>query len=687
MRPATIGGRGFLAAALLSAAVAANAVQAADVKIFDDGELALWGRESPAGVAEPAVKTYYGGALQGSFKVLEASDKVPGRSSWPLTVADLVANTYLRLTYQMAGGSSAPLGTSLVGTMSYRTAAGLQYIPSVSRADVFTGGSDRLRTVLSGQFGSDALVSSTRTFPDPPIGSTTVGVSVSFQSENAVHLDGSLLGNDAFRLVGLSSMFSSPSQHDADILRWEDPSGAVHTLRLTDTTPRDSHLFSTPMEIAPGGYFELIKEPGSIWYPESPSLRVDLSSVTGVTGRLGIQGWLAATTDPTADSLSVWLEWMDAPAVLPSGALYGISGSVTATPPSTVPPATLTWSGGASGTWDNAMAAQWLASGSARAFAQGDHVIFSDTGLTTGAVSLSGALAPGSVVVDNGVTDFTFAGTGSITGATGLVKKGRGRLALATANSYTGGTEIRAGILVVAAPNALGAGAVKLGDATGSGDASLLISGAFVMDRPITVQDDGSLSSSRILGGTNTAGTAVFSDDITVQKDLTLTAAPGGTVRFDGGLDDSAGHTITKVGEGIVVLDGVQAYGPRARLEVEGGTVDLASDAGALGANLSISVTDAALHFSADQHLETLDIGPGGEVVFTGAHMVVLNHLVIDRLDLGPMSITPEPATLLLVALGGLGIRLRRRRQRAIDCGGTLGTLYCRKSCQKGDSW
>ena len=342
MRPATISGKCFLAAALLCTAIAANAVHAADVNIFDDGELALWGRENPAGIAEPAVKTYYGGALQGSFKVLEASDKVPGQFSWPLTVADLVANTYLRPTYQMADGSSGSLGTSVVGTASYRTAAGLQYIPAISQADVFTGGSDRLRTVLSGQFGSDATVRSTRTFPDPPIGSTSVGLAVRFETQNAIPLDAALVGNDALRLVGMSSMFADHTQYDADFLRWQDPGGTIHTLQLTDATPRDAHLFTSPMEIAVGGYFELIKEPGSSWYPTSPSIRIDLLGMTGLTGRVGIQGWLANTVNPNDDSLSVWLEWLDAPTTIPSGATYEMSYSVTATPPIAVPePATL----------------------------------------------------------------------------------------------------------------------------------------------------------------------------------------------------------------------------------------------------------------------------------------------------------------------------------------------------------
>jgi len=52
------------------------ATVAADVKFHDDGELALWGRDNPGGVAESAVATYYGGVLQGSFEVVEAYKSV-----------------------------------------------------------------------------------------------------------------------------------------------------------------------------------------------------------------------------------------------------------------------------------------------------------------------------------------------------------------------------------------------------------------------------------------------------------------------------------------------------------------------------------------------------------------------------------------------------------------------------------
>ena len=300
--------------------------------------------------------------------------------------------------------------------------------------------------------------------------------------------------------------------------------------------------------------------------------------------------------------------------------------------------------------------------GAARRYREGDDVVFDDTASGTPRVDLAATVRPGSVLVDNDAVDFEFTGPGSIAGPCGLTKRGGGTLTLAAANAYTGETLIKGGTVLVSAAGALGASAVRLGDTAGAEDAALLIGGAFTVDRPITVKDDDSPTSLRTLGGTNASGRAVFSGDITIEKDLALTAAPGGEVEFAGAMDNSEGNTITKVGEGTVIFDGLQAHGPGALLEILAGTVFLNTDAGSeVAADLSISVTDAELYFGSDQHLDTLEIGDGGKVVFAGARVVVLEHLVIGGMDLGTATLTPEPATLALVALGGLLLLQRRR--------------------------
>ena len=121
--------------------------------------------------------------------------------------------------------------------------------------------------------------------------------------------------------------------------------------------------------------------------------------------------------------------------------------SVLASP--MTPPSNLIWQGdGAANLWANGSGLNWLKNGSLVAFNSGDNVTFDDTGSNTPAISLSGPIAAGTVYV-LASQDYTFGGSGFLSGGTSLFKTGNGTLFLNTANTATGGAVINDGIVQV----------------------------------------------------------------------------------------------------------------------------------------------------------------------------------------------------------------------------------------------
>ncbi|MGN6556046.1 MAG: autotransporter-associated beta strand repeat-containing protein, partial [Verrucomicrobiota bacterium] len=116
--------------------------------------------------------------------------------------------------------------------------------------------------------------------------------------------------------------------------------------------------------------------------------------------------------------------------------------------------ADIVWTGGGSNVWDAGTTTNWhvnwywSTNRAATTFASGQTVLFDLAGASTNPVVLSGALAPASVLVNAG-NDYVFNGTGSLTGAMALTKAGRGTLTICTTNSYSGGTLVTAGSLLV----------------------------------------------------------------------------------------------------------------------------------------------------------------------------------------------------------------------------------------------
>lgn len=109
------------------------------------------------------------------------------------------------------------------------------------------------------------------------------------------------------------------------------------------------------------------------------------------------------------------------------------------------------WNGNINDAWDLANTANFTLAGdpaqNPEMFVTGDKVRFDDNAAAF-EVTLNDALASDTIVVDNS-KNYTFKGNGSIAGAATLIKQGSGMLTISTDNSYTGGTRLSGGTLMV----------------------------------------------------------------------------------------------------------------------------------------------------------------------------------------------------------------------------------------------
>ena len=303
---------------------------------FDNNEFSVH-TTNPAGIGEPAVAVLCNGIALGPARAVEINSRVPGTTSYPLTYVDIVANAFARGAPQRANGTSQ-LSLSTIGSYSLRPTDGtLRLVPSVDSVAIDASTNAGYHSTFTGHMddGSGNLIAeiaSQRSLSPPEIGRTSVRFDQSFFASRDIDLatGAHFSYNDRLRIFTLSSMFASPTQYDTNVIQWLDRNGQLQTLALNAQTPRDAHLFATPIETAE---VWLLKTPGSTWLPDSPNLHVKV--VAGDGKRLGLQGFLAATTNPNDDSLSLYFEWLDAPDRIPIGT--SLQHSITADFTSAVP--------------------------------------------------------------------------------------------------------------------------------------------------------------------------------------------------------------------------------------------------------------------------------------------------------------------------------------------------------------
>ena len=215
----------------------------------------------------------------------------------------------------------------------------------------------------------------------------------------------------------------------------------------------------------------------------------------------------------------------------------------------TVPlqPLPITWTGYESSVWDTS-SLNWESNGSASTYKDSVDVVFGDTG--AGMVTLTGELAPESVLVENGAEhDYSFAGEGSLVGATALTKRGEGKLTIATANTYTGGAVVEGGTLVVGNSAALGTGSVAM-------RAGVLDLGGNTIANNVTTQGEVSIANGGIAGNVSMSDTMLeIEHDVTISGKIT--ASSENLIAVDAGATLSISQTIANTGSYLEIAGAV----------------------------------------------------------------------------------------------------------------------------------
>lgn len=193
--------------------------------------------------------------------------------------------------------------------------------------------------------------------------------------------------------------------------------------------------------------------------------------------------------------------------------------------------------------------------------------------LGNGAVSLGGSAASTrSWTISNATLTLGGAISEPLNVATGIMKLGNGTLVLSGANAYTGSTTVRAGTLVAGNSSAFGnaTSAIAVGDSgTAAGDsATLLIDGARTLSRNISANNNSSSNSGAVtIGGTNpTSTSAIFSGNVTLNRNVSLTSLnSGATTEFSGIISQSGGTRTVSINggsnAGTVSLTAGNTYG------------------------------------------------------------------------------------------------------------------------------
>lgn len=277
-------------------------------------------------------------------------------------------------------------------------------------------------------------------------------------------------------------------------------------------------------------------------------------------------------------------------------------------------PANIVWQGGNPNTnWDLATTANFTNGATPVVFNGGDNVTFDDTSSRPVVTLVGNYLAP-TLITESASQNYAFTGSGTIVGAGALLMKGSGTLTISNANTFTGGTTISNGTVVLrnAGFQSVGTGPITLAGGT--------------LDVPIT--------GSSALGVSNEIHVVASS---TLQYDQINTYA----CVLRGALTGDANSTLT------ISNNNAGATLNRVRLYTA-----FTNDANIVLNSLGAEMEMAPYHSSGDQIFNGVISGHGGRFVPRGGGNVILNNT--NTFD--DSGITSPSGYSLLLSSGNVGI-------------------------------
>jgi autotransporter-associated beta strand protein len=201
----------------------------------------------------------------------------------------------------------------------------------------------------------------------------------------------------------------------------------------------------------------------------------------------------------------------------------------------------LKWSAtGNSGVWDTANSANWIKQSNSQqvVFNANDQVLFDDTVGVPTTVTVNGTVSPSVVTVNSSTNNYTFGGSGSISGTGSLVKQGSSTLTIVSPANFTG-------------PVSIAGGTIYAGDYSFQSVASVTVTNNATLDFGGSTYDNGQTLT---ISGTGVNGegalyNSIFNPgqlyNIVLAGDATIGCASGSIWGLNGGSTVSGPHKLT----------------------------------------------------------------------------------------------------------------------------------------------